>query len=109
MTNSTCDWPGATGKSYTYYVHPISELNTFNPNQAGNYIFAKLDTNNLWDPVYVGQTEDFKERFGDHEKLLCATRNGATHIHLHINNSAHDRIQEETDIRHNFTTPCNMQ
>lgn len=50
--NETCDWTGKSGNTYTYYIYklPVS----FNENQDGNYIFAKV-VNKLWRPIYIGQ------------------------------------------------------
>ena len=102
----TIEWPGASGKSYTYYVY--NWLNTFN-SVPGNYIFCKI-VNNQWVPIYIGEASDLSERFDNHHAMPCILRNGATHIHVHANKGGKQvRLNEETDLRHNFKAPCNKQ
>jgi predicted GIY-YIG superfamily endonuclease len=103
----TCNWPGVSGKTYAYHVHPIG---TALKAEAGNYIYAKLNERNEWMPVYIGETEDLENRVATHEKRECVRRNGGTHIHAHLTNGGLAiRLAEETDIRKNFTTSCNEQ
>lgn len=102
----TCSWPGKSGKSYKYYVSPIGA--TFQE-KGGNYIFCKLNTAGRWTPQYIGQTDNLKERLVDHDKEACAKRNGATHIHQHLNAREADRLAEEKDLIHNFNPRCNKQ
>jgi predicted GIY-YIG superfamily endonuclease len=103
----TCNWPGVSGKSYTYHVHPIE---TALKAEAGNYIYAKLNQQGQWEPLYIGETDDLDQRVTTHEKRECVRRNGGTHIHAHLTLGDRSvRLNEETDIRSNFTTPCNDQ
>lgn len=102
----TCNWPGKSGRTYTYYVYPIG---TGFKEDAGNYIFAKLNASNNWVPQYIGQTKNLNQRLGDHEKEACAKRNGATHIHAHLNAAEAARLAEEKDLIENFNPPCNVQ
>ena len=100
----TCRWQGASGTSYTYYVYSLP------PNfssQAGNYIFAKRDGLGGWKAVYIGQTGDLSQRFGDHHAEACVRRNGATHIHAHLNAAKIDREREEADLLAAHSTYCN--
>ena len=48
-----CSWTGASGASYTYYIR--SRGTKLAPNQMGNYIYAKRDSEGQWMPVYIGQ------------------------------------------------------
>lgn len=98
------DWPGASGAKYKYYIYKIgASLKA----EGGNYIFAKLDAQNRWTPIYIGQTSNLSERFDNHHKADCIKRNGATHIHAHLNSLKQDRLDEETDLLQNFSPPCN--
>ena len=48
----TCDWTGRSGTRYTYWVYPLPA--TFDPNQLGNYIYARKDFQGRWQPIYIG-------------------------------------------------------
>ena len=101
----TCTWLGKSGKAYAYKVYKIgTEFNDI----GGNYIFAKLTQANKLTPQYVGETQSLKDRLPNHEKLPCAKRNGATHIHVHANGSSAARLAEEKDLIAAFNPPCNF-
>ena len=103
----TCNWPGTSGKTYAYEVFPIGHSLKA---EAGNYIYAKLNTQGLWVPLYIGETEDLDSRVATHEKRECVKRNGGTHIHAHLTPGDRSiRLNEETDIRNKFATTCNDQ
>jgi hypothetical protein len=89
-------WGGASGTAYTYNIHqlPVS----FNPNQPGNYIFCKLNAQNQWVPIYIGEG-DLGERISDkHHKWTCVKSKGATHVHEHLNAIESNRLAEEKDM-----------
>ena len=97
----TCNWIGGSGTSYTYWIHalPVS----LSPNQAGNYIYAKLNTERKWVPVYIGEG-DLAERAGPgHHKAVCIKRKGATHFHCHAAGREQDRNREEADLLAGYT------
>jgi len=97
---STCNWIGKSGNSYEYHIHNLPPNFKSLP---GNYIFAKLNANNKWVPVYIGETEDLSERFDDHHKMPCIKRKGATHIHAHLNQGGEvARRREESDLLDNY-------
>jgi len=99
-------WPGKSGQEYTYWIYPI---NSSFKEEGGNYIFAKETVPKKWIPVYIGQTENLNERLENHEKETCAKRNGATHIHAHINNDKNARLVEEKDLIIRWQPVCNEQ
>lgn len=107
QTKQTVSWPGASGKSYTYYVYPRGA--TFTPGQPGNYIHAKV-VNGYWQPVYIGQTGDLNERLRNHEQQNGVDRNGATHLHVHTN-STDEKVRrvEEKDLIVKWKPICNTQ
>ncbi len=48
-----CTWTGASGKRYIYQIyarHP-----TLPPNEPGNFIYAKMDGQKRWLPIYIGE------------------------------------------------------
>ena len=100
----TVTWPGHSEKKYTYYVYKIGTPLKAAP---GNYIFAKR-TATGWIPIYIGETSDLSERFDNHHKMPCIKRNGATHIHAHVNNSGVTaRRAEESDLIKRWKPSCN--
>lgn len=102
----TCSWPGKSGKTYKHNVYPIGA--TFQE-KGGNYVFCKLNAARKRVPQYIGQTENLNVRLGSHDKEACAKRNGATHIHAHLDAREADRLAEEMDLIHNFNPRCNKQ
>jgi predicted GIY-YIG superfamily endonuclease len=102
----TINWTGKSGQQYLYHIYPI---NSSFKEEGGNYIFAKETTPNHWSPVYIGQTKNLNQRLENHEKEKCATRNGATHIHAHLNNTENSRLSEEKDLILKWQPTCNEQ
>jgi predicted GIY-YIG superfamily endonuclease len=103
----TINWPGKSGMQYKYWIYLIGTPFKESP---GNYIFAKKNQAGYWVPCYIGQTENLGNRLENHEKELCAKRNGATHIHVHGNGNAEQaRKAEEKDLILQWQPPCNDQ
>ena len=94
MSQEKVIWTGQSGKDYSYSVFDVDTA--FNPNQNGNYIFAKK-INNVWYAIYVGEG-DIQTRTRDKEHRDCAIKKDASHIHCHLNNDATERKKEESDI-----------
>ena len=100
-TSETCIWVGATGTNYTYYIHPLPV--TFNSNQQGNYIWSKLNSENKWVPIYIGEGE-LSDRVSDqHHKIACIKAKGASHVHVHTNSDENKRKSEESDLLARYT------
>ena len=106
MTTQTARWQGQSGRIYDYEVFPIGTTFVEKP---GNYIFAAV-SGGMWKACYIGQTENLKDRLGDHEKEACAKRNGATYIHAHVTTGGEAaRKAEEEDLIRRHKPPCNDQ
>ena len=89
-------WTGKSGSQYEYTVYLMDSTNW--SDVPGNYIFAGL-SGNVSKPAYIGETQSFKDRLPGHEKKPCAIRNGASHIHAHVNNGGQAaRRAEEADL-----------
>lgn len=106
---TTCDWIGASGTRYAYYVYPFPAA--FGANQPGNYIYARTNSVGQWVPVYIGQG-DLNDRAQGHHQAGCIRANGATHFHCHKNASEATRLSEERDLLARYTnayqpTGCN--
>ncbi len=90
-----------SGTPFTYYVYQLPI--TFNPNQDGNYIFAKTNSENKWVPIYIGEG-DLASRVGDsHHQATCIRNKGATHVHVHLNGNEQARKSEEADLLARYT------
>ncbi len=46
------------------------------------YIFARMDNNEQWVPVYCGKTLNPAKRLYVHERKIEADAHGATHVHI---------------------------
>jgi len=103
--SDTIKWQGASGMSYEYWIYPINRI-SFKA-EAGNYCVAKEVEPGRFRPLYFGETADLSERFDNHHKWSCFTRNGATHIHAHTNSSQKARLDEEKDLIHKWNPSCN--
>ena len=91
--NEICIWTGASGESYTYYIQPRGAK--LAPNQKGNFIYAKRDTQNHWVPIYIGQG-DLSAHSWPPQALMDSK--GATHVHMHLAASDEGRLAEERDL-----------
>lgn len=94
------NWVGASGEKYKYYIWELPA--SFNENQRGNYIFSKLNKENRWVPIYIGQG-DLKDRVENNHQADCISNKGATHIYVHLNSKKEDRISEEKDLLANYS------
>jgi hypothetical protein len=92
----TCTWIGASGTKYTYYIHPRHPQ--INPDQLGNYIYAKKNGDGLWMPVYIGEGDLSVRCSTSHHQHTCIDSKGATHVHMHLNPNEANRLAEETDL-----------
>ena len=103
----TCKWRGNSGTAYTYYIYKLPTRSW--KAEPGNYIFAKV-VDGKWRAIYAGETSDLSSRFTGHHQQACIDRNGATHIHAHINRGGDQaRRDEERDVRLRYSPPCNQQ
>ena len=101
-------WVGGSGLWYTYVVVPIGALI---PALAGVYIFARQIDNGTWDPVYIGETANLRQRLtSSHEQWTPAAELGATHLHISTrlaNENEYARLAEESDLLSRYRPPCN--
>lgn len=97
---------GRSGKTYSYGVYA---LGTSWHKTGGNYAFAKRGVRWVWEPVYIGETDDLSTRLPNHEKWPCALWYQATHILARVNNDSVARLTEEADLRNSYYPPCNEQ
>ena len=98
---NTCDWIGASNTKYTYEVHelPVS----FEKNTDGNYIYAKVSSQNKWVPIYIGQGDLGDRVSDDHHQAACIKSKGPTDVHVHLNAKEQERLDEESDLLDRYT------
>ncbi len=105
MPQPTINWPGQSGREYTYKIYSLS---TEFKRLPGNYVFARENTPGKFLPVYIGETSDLSERFDNHHKMPCIRKHGATHICVHTSSADEEiRRAEEDDLITKWRPPCN--
>lgn len=77
---------------------------------GGVYIFSGIDhQNGWWEPLYVGQTDSFRNRIPPHERWEEAVLLGATHVHAMEVPQAALRAQLERELIAGYQPPLNTQ
>ena len=102
---------GKSGKTYSFKTYSLKE--SFN-NVECVYIYTKF-TNDSWDTLYVGQTDQLSNRIYQHatgkveDSDLRIQESGATHIHIFQLNSKPERLAVEKDLLDNpdYYWTCN--
>ena len=106
----TVTWTGKSGQKYDFTVYPIGT--SFNP-VSGVYIACRFVPPQIYEALYVGETQSFKDRLNtgsaNHDGLKCAARNGMTHIGALVITGDAERLRVETDLRHGLNPSCNRQ
>lgn len=90
------------------------ELTVYDPetkwgSKAGIYIFAGLNHQRKWVPLYIGQCDSFADRMPNHEKWDAAVLLGASHIHASVVPLAADRDRIEKKLIEEFQPRLNTQ
>jgi len=102
---------GKSGAEYTFAMYPYP--GTWN-SVACVYIITKrevkTDGKGYHTSIYVGETEDLKERHSNHHKAHCFEKYGGNCIGILQEKDDQRRLDIETDIRNNGGAwPCNDQ
>jgi hypothetical protein len=99
------NWPGQSGKQYTYEIFPLDAVFQAFP---GNYIYAGQAEDGSWVPIYIAQTRDLHQRLEGHVRMEDAVAYGATHLHAHYCSSGQaSRCSEERDLIVQWQPVCN--
>jgi hypothetical protein len=100
---------GISGKEYSFVAYSLdTEFKVI----GAVYIFTKRtvkDGKGSHKELYIGQTDNISERFEQHEKWPCITREGVNCICIHVEESKDKRFEKETGLRNNYDAPCNKQ
>jgi hypothetical protein len=79
---------------------------------GGIYMFCRsilLNGRIIWIPVYVGKTNNFKNRLPNHEKREKAVQLGAVKVHAVVEESEYRRSLLEFQLIQRFDPPLNKQ
>ncbi|MHB9022581.1 MAG: GIY-YIG nuclease family protein [Armatimonadota bacterium] len=76
---------------------------------AGIYIFAGLNPQGRWVPLYIGKTDSFQNRIPSHEQWAKAKSLGATHVHAMTVLQAATRDQVEQALIQYYKPRLNDQ
>ena len=78
--SNVANWPGQSGKGYSYTIYPINTTLRASP---GNFIYARQAEDGSWVPIYIAQTRNLQQRLEGHVSAADAMAHGATHLHAH--------------------------
>ena len=78
-------------------------------NVAGIYIFVGVNSQNQWDPLYIGQADSFQDRIPSHEQWEPAVELGATHVHAMVVPLEANRDTIEKELIQAYQPPLNIQ
>lgn len=106
---ATVDFKGKSGKKYTFDVCDIDT--EWNDGISAIYIVTKRYKNSdkkfSHTKIYIGRTEDLKERHSNHHKEDCFVKNNANCICIYQEEDSQKLIDIETDLIQGSNTPCN--
>lgn len=99
---------GSSGNKYSFEVYPISS--TWNEVSAVYVVTKRVpkpDGGGTHSYIYVGQTENLKERHASHHKAACFEEHGANCLCVLVENGEEQRLTIEADILDAHNWPCN--
>ena len=97
---------GKSGANYTFTIH--SDECDWNKVPGVYLVLWKAPSpSDMYDPVYVGETENLAVRFSGHHKESCFMSHKWTHLAFMHEGSKEKRLSVEQDILKNYPWPCN--
>ena len=97
-------WPGRSGRTYTYRVHPIDAafevtLDAAPGQGPSHYVFAREVRPGSFVPVAMGEVDGPSERRAFEAALAQSVARGATHVHVRRTPTGDaDRSAEAADL-----------
>lgn len=105
----TLNLTGKSGQEYAFDVYP-SDAN-FNDGIACVYYVSKRtekqDGGGDHEAIYVGETGDLVDRFGNHHKQMCFDGHDYNAISIHKEANEDRRTDIEDDLIEAINPPCN--
>ena len=98
---------GASGAEYDFNVYSFDT--SFTEIEAVYIVTNRQKTLDSYfhDLIYIGQTDNLKERFENHHKANCFEENKANTICVHQEATEKIRLLIEEDLIKGNHTPCN--
>lgn len=106
---STVTFTGKSGNEYTFDVYDADT--PWKDNVAAVYVVTRRykgeDGKFYHAKIYIGRTDDLKDRFSNHHQQDCFDRNNATCICIYLETNESRRAAIETDLMQGNRTKCN--
>ena len=100
---------GQSGQTYDFDVYP--SITSWNSGVACVYYISKRteksDGTGSHTPIYVGETEDLKDRLGNHHKQQCFDNKGYNAVSINKESNGQSRLSIESDLIASHDLPCN--
>jgi len=105
----TIELKGASGTMYSFNMYEIGT--DWKDNFPCVYYISKRilkqSGSTTHNGIYVGETEDLKERHSSHHKQTCFDKYGCNCISVHHEPNSRTRLQIEQDLVKGMNLPCN--
>lgn len=99
---------GRSGTRYTFDVYPYdTEFNPVSAIYCVSHRHVRAQTVDDHSLIYIGQTENLKNRFDSHHDEACFLRNSANCKSVLLEPSEFKRLAIERDLLENYRTLCN--
>ncbi len=103
----TITYKGASGKEYTFNIYDFNS--SWNEVPAIYFVTHAFNSGSqiMHKAIYIGQTDNLKQRFLNHHKQACFSSHNANRLCIIIEKSENARLATETDLIRAIKPPCN--
>ena len=104
---STISFKGESNKSYSFNVYTLDS--NFNEIPAVYVVTNRSKSKDSYShtTIYIGHTDNLKERFENHHKQACFDKHDANALCIHQESSEKQRLAIESDLIEAKNPPCN--
>jgi hypothetical protein len=104
---ATATFKGKSGNEYPFNVYTFDT--NFSEVGAVYIVTKRIKSEETYNHsfIYIGQTDNLKERFTNHHKQTCFEKNNANCICTHQEDNEKTRLVVESDLINANNTPCN--
>jgi hypothetical protein len=95
---------GKPGQSYAFNIY---ERNTDFKAIGAVYVMSKVNKDDRYKIIYVGQTGNLSDRPVNHHKTECFDEHGADKLLIHAEEHEKTRLEIETELVRYYNPPCN--
>ncbi len=96
---------GASGAEYTFDVYTADTI--WLDDIACVYYISNVGNDGRQTSIYIGETEDLKERISPHHKQSCFHRYRYNAISIYQEGLQSRRLEIESDLVQHYSPPCN--